>query len=269
MLLRLSLIVAIIAGLAVGGLNFVLVKDKVTKLAADRDNEKRIKEETQQQLAATKTKLDATEKDLSATKTELASTKDELAKTTAEADAQRKRADSVTADRDKIRRERDTAQEELARYHATELQPEQILAMNKQYKALEEENRMIARKAEERAKKIDQLKNRLAIYEEGDKYIVPLPVGLKGKILVTDPKWNFVVLDIGQDQGVKEFGELLVNRDGKLVAKVKVRSVQKDRSIANVMTGWQLGEVMEGDLVIPAHPEIIDTSDQVAAAQSK
>jgi len=73
-------------------------------------------------------------------------------------------------------------------------------------------------------------------------------------VLVTDPKWNFVVLNIGEDQGVLERGELLVNRDGKLVAKVIVRSVQKDRSIANVMPGWELGEVMEGDQVIPAHP---------------
>jgi acyl-CoA thioesterase len=63
-----------------------------------------------------------------------------------------------------------------------------------------------------------------------------------------------VIINVGQDQGVLEHGELLVNRNGKLVAKVRVRSVQKDRSIANVMPGWQLGEVMEGDQVIPAHP---------------
>ena len=58
----------------------------------------------------------------------------------------------------------------------------------------------------------------------------------------------------GEDQGVLERGELLVNRNGKLVAKVVVRSVQKDRCIANVLPGWELGEVMEGDQVIPAHP---------------
>ena len=46
----------------------------------------------------------------------------------------------------------------------------------------------------------------------------------------------------------------LVNRNGKLVAKVKVRSVQKDRCIANVLPGWQLGDVMEGDQVLPAFP---------------
>ena len=48
---------------------------------------------------------------------------------------------------------------------------------------------------------------------------------------------------------------MLVNRNGKLVGKVVVRTVQKDRSIANVLPGWELGEVMEGDQVIPAYPE--------------
>ena len=72
---------------------------------------------------------------------------------------------------------------------------------------------------------------------------------------MTDPKWKFVVLNVGEDQGLLKDGELLVNRDGRLVAKVRVSSVQKDRSVANVMPGWELGEVLEGDQVIPAYPE--------------
>jgi archaellum component FlaG (FlaF/FlaG flagellin family) len=77
---------------------------------------------------------------------------------------------------------------------------------------------------------------------------------LVGKVLVTDPKWDFVVLNVGEDQGVLDNGELLVSRDGKLVAKVKITSVQKDRSIANIEPGSKLGEVLEGDKVIPAYP---------------
>jgi cell shape-determining protein MreC len=69
-----------------------------------------------------------------------------------------------------------------------------------------------------------------------------------------DPKWEFVVLNVGEDQGVISDGELLVSRQGKLVAKVIVRSVEKDRSIANLVPGWKLGEMIEGDDVSPAHP---------------
>ncbi len=88
----------------------------------------------------------------------------------------------------------------------------------------------------------------------GTNYVVTLRADLKGKIVAVDPKWDFVVLNIGGDQGVLPDGEMLVSRDGKLVAKVIVRSVQKDRSIANVVPGWQLGDVIEGDEVTPAHP---------------
>ena len=62
------------------------------------------------------------------------------------------------------------------------------------------------------------------------------------------------MLNVGEDNGVLKYGELLVNRNGRLVAKVRVSNVEKDRSVANVVPGWQLGELMEGDLVIPAHP---------------
>ena len=35
----------------------------------------------------------------------------------------------------------------------------------------------------------------------------------------------------------------------------RVTSVEKDRCIANVMPGSKITEVLEGDQVIPAHPE--------------
>lgn len=88
----------------------------------------------------------------------------------------------------------------------------------------------------------------------GHDHPILLPAGLKGEIMAVDPKWDFVVVNVGENQGVLQNGELLVSRDGKLVAKVIVRSVQKDRSIANLVPGWKLGDVFEGDEVIPAHP---------------
>jgi hypothetical protein len=263
MLLRISLIVAILAGLAVGGLNFIKVKEKVVNLATDRDNERDMKQKAQTELAKTKDDLNKTTAKLKTTETELTSTKDELA-------AAAKRIQSVIVERDNTRKqlddtrkERDDARAELASYQATDLTPPQIIAMNKQYKSLQAENQFLARVATDRAQKIRALTNELAIYK-GEDVIVTLPADLKGKVLVTDPKWNFVVVNVGQDQGVLERGEMLVNRNGRLVAKVIVRSVQKDRCVANIMPGWQLGEVMEGDLVIPAHPEVKESTNITA-----
>ena len=92
------------------------------------------------------------------------------------------------------------------------------------------------------------------MYEDPNKHFIELRADLTGQVIVVDPKWDFVVLNIGDDQGAVEDGEMLVSRDGKLVAKVIIRRVDKDRCIANVMPGWKLGELIEGDVVTPAHP---------------
>ena len=254
MLLRISLIVAIIAGLAVGGLNFVKVKEKITNLAADRDNEKKMKETAQTELRNTKSELAKTSAELKTTKATLEATSAERDKAVSDLAAKTKEADKLSADLAKTRNERNDAQAELAAYKATDLTPPQIVAINKQYKDLQkslegaqDENKVLGQK-------IVKLQTELDRYVNPEKPVY-LPASLSGKVLVIDPKWNFVILDVGLDQGIKEYGELLVNRNGKLVAKIIVRSAQKNRCVANVMQGWQLGEVMEGDQVTPAHPE--------------
>ncbi len=264
MLMRLCLIVAIIAGLAIGTGNFVLVKDKIVKLAADRDSEKSQKENALMRLAGTNAVLKATLAELTTTKATLETTTAERDKFAAEAESQTKRADRVTGERDQARKERDDAQAELAAYHQTELKPEQIIAINKQFKSLQNENALLARIALDRLHRIQALTNELAIYKTPE-YVVPLPAGLKGKVLANDPKWHFIIVDVGQNQGALENGDLLVNRNGRLVAKARIRNVQKERCIANVLPGWQLGEIFEGDQVIPANPEIVEGGQTVAA----
>jgi hypothetical protein len=253
MLIRISLIVAIIAGLTAGGLNFVKVKEKITTLQAN------LKEQTDGRQKA-ETELASTKKDLNKTTAALKQTKAELeaataAKDKAEADVavQTKRADKLTEDLNKTRAERDAAQADLAAYKATGVTPQQILGMNKEFKTLQDNLAVAETENKVLARKVHALQVALDRYVSPEKPVF-LPAALKGKVLVADPKWNFVVLNVGENQGVLEYGELLVNRNGKLVAKIVVRSVQKDRCVANVLPGWELGEVMEGDLVIPAHP---------------
>ncbi len=253
MLLRISLIVAILAGLAVGGLNFVKVKEKITTLQENLRQQTERADKAEKERDDTKRELTKTKTELTQTKATLATTTEERDKAVAEAASQTKRADKLNDDLNKTRGERDAAQQELAAYKATGMTPPQIAGAGKRIKDLEnnlsgsqEENKLLGQK-------IKKVENELAIYRTPD-YKVPLPPGLQGKVLVCDPKWQFVVLNVGEDQGVLPQGELLINRDGRLVAKVKISSVQKDRSVANVIPGWQLGEIFEGDLAIPANP---------------
>jgi len=131
--------------------------------------------------------------------------------------------------------------------------PQQAISVSKDMKALQDRVAVIEDEKKVLQRQLTRVQNELNVYKDPN-HPVELPADLVGKVLVADPKWDFVVLNVGEDQGAQEHGELLVNRNGKLVAKIKITSVQKDRSIANVMPGWKLGEVLEGDQVIPAHP---------------
>jgi len=136
----------------------------------------------------------------------------------------------------------------LAAYKSL-MTPEQVANAAKHIKELEdsvialnEENALLGRRSKKYLPGEESFKKRL-------------PPDLSTKVLVVDPKWHFVVLDAGEDQGVLERGELLVSRGGKLVAKVRVSRVERNRCVANVMDGWNLAELMEGDQAIPADPQ--------------
>ena len=79
---------------------------------------------------------------------------------------------------------------------------------------------------------------------------ITLPRSLNGKITAVDAQFDFVVLDIGENQGAREHGELLVSRGEKLIGKLRILDVKKDHSIANILPDWKQEEVQTGDLVI-------------------
>jgi vacuolar-type H+-ATPase subunit I/STV1 len=254
MLIRISLIVAILAALGAGVVNFVVVKDKIGALTDDRNTQRADKITAQTDLASTKKDLAKTQGDLRQTQSQLADAN--AARKSAEdmAAAQTRRADDLSDKLAKTAQERDAAQNDLAAYKNTELTPEQIVKLR-----LDLKDAQVAVDVANQEKAVlfrsnVRLSNDLAKVTGTGDYVVKLRADLKGKIVDVDPKWDFVVLNIGEDEGVLEDGELLVSRDGKLVAKVVVRSIEKDRCIANIVPGWKLGEVFEGDQVSPAHP---------------
>jgi len=253
MLIRISLIAAIILGLAATGLNLSKLKDKVTTLQTDLKTETEAHKKFEADYRRTKSDLDKTNVVLKTTQETLKATEEAKEKAVAEATAQQKRADKLTEDLTKTRKDRDDAQAELAAYHAAGMSPQQAATAQKDIKRLQDNVAAMGTENKLLSQKLKKTENELAVYKTPDVH-VQLPANLSGKVVVSDPKWNFVVLNVGEDQGVLQYGELLVNRNGRLVAKVKVSGVEKNRSVANVLPGWQLGEVMEGDQVIPAYP---------------
>jgi hypothetical protein len=250
MSLRIVLIVALVAGLASVALNLVKVRDKITTLITERDDWKSKFTKTDAELRTTKSNLETATKKLKETETELASTKDERDKAVAEAEAQKKQAAGLADQLRKTKEALDDAQARLAAWDALGIQPEQIKEVLAQLKQAQKEREDSDRKLRLLTFQYGKATNELARYMTEGGYVAPLPPDLKAKVVVVDPKWDFIVIDVGQDQGALEDGQMLVSRNGKLVAKVRIRSVDRDRSIANVVPGWKLSDIMEGDLVV-------------------
>ncbi len=102
--------------------------------------------------------------------------------------------------------------------------------------------------AEQRVAELDAEKNRR---QAG----VNAP-GLEGRVLAVDPSWNFVVLSIGDRQGVASNSTLLVKRGRTLVARLKVTSVNPTTSIADVVPGSS----KEGNFIRPGDTVIYSGS---------
>jgi myosin heavy subunit len=76
--------------------------------------------------------------------------------------------------------------------------------------------------------------------------------GLSGRILAVNPAWNFVVLSLGDRNGVVNNAELLVKRGTQFIGKVRVTSVEPSTSIADIVANSvpQGATISPGDDVI-------------------
>ncbi len=75
---------------------------------------------------------------------------------------------------------------------------------------------------------------------------------LTGRILAVNEAWNFVVLNIGDKNGIASNTELLVKRGNTQIGRLRVTSVEPASSIADIIPG-SLGRglsIQPGDYVI-------------------
>src|SRR5688572_18871651 len=116
MLMRISLIIAILAGLAAGVLNFIKVKERIDIVVAERDTQRAGRQSAESERDTTKATLAKTEKELTNTKESLAKSEQERAAAVAEAEAQIKKSTELTEKLVTAVRERDDTKAELQRY---------------------------------------------------------------------------------------------------------------------------------------------------------
>jgi len=249
MMFRIFLAIAIVAGLAAGAVTLFKVQEIIVTTRTERDEWH--KKDTDEAAAHVKTKatLKTTQAKLDTTEKELVQTKSDLDNANLKVTELDKKNTDLTAKLEKTTGERDDAQQKLEAWRILSLTPEEVKAMiadldktRKAKEALIGENKLLV-------SKVNEWENRWNNFFLGDDQVL-LPAGLRGKILAVDAKYDFVVLNIGEDQGVKERGEMMVDHDGILLGKVRIKTVYKDRCVANIMPDWKLGDIEEGDEVL-------------------
>jgi myosin heavy subunit len=252
MLIKVTLVVAIFVGLLTFGIAHFKVAEDIQAQSKDLEDTKTSLTQSREAEKKAKEEANTTKEQKKKTDEQLETTKAKLETETTRANTQEGRANRNETDLNKARGDLTQAARDLAAWKALGTSVDQVqnklaeLAETKQAnEALSEEKKVMVRQNA-------FLQNELNKYQpEKAEQRTPLPPGLKGKVIAVDPKWDFVVLDIGSNQGVLERGELLVNREGKLVAKVRVTSVEASRCVANVIPEWKQAEIMEGDQVLP------------------
>jgi hypothetical protein len=256
MLTRIFLIVAILAALGAGTLNILQVRTKITTLISQRDDFHTQLTDTQGKLSKTQNELTTTQGTLKQTQQDLADAKTARKKAEDTAAAQTKHAADLADQLAKATSDRDLAQAELQAYKVASgnKTPKEVEQLANNLRTAQETIDVINAEKAILARSNARLQHQIDVIVGPGDAVVKLRADLKGEVVKVDPKWDFVVLNIGDDQGAIQDGELLVSRDGKLVAKVIIRTIEKDRCIANLVPGWKLGDVYEGDVVTPAHP---------------
>ncbi len=249
MLIKISLVFAIIVSLATLYLAHDQVGGKLTSLATDLGTA---------QAEATTAKTEATkainaEKSL---KSQLESTNKMLVEVTAVRDMalarsteQETRANKSAEALAKTTEEKNAANSELSAWKSLNMSVDQIRPQRDALAKAQAERDVLQLESKVLSLNTRMLKAQLDKYKGTEEVEVVLPAGTKGEIVAVDPKFDFVVLNIGANQGVLPNAKLLVNRNGKLIAKVKITSVEPTRSIANVLSDWKQDELSEGDQV--------------------
>lgn len=212
-----------------------LLEDLKTELAIEQSARRSALASLQTQLEQSQEELSAQEAmlaNLQAQHTLLvqteAATQNELKAKTADNDLLRKQLVDAKQNRDQMFQRLVAAKDEMNRlqgaFQALEAREEQNIA--NYTKAIE----------------------KLEILGIDEDTLLEAPPAVNGQVLAVSTN-NLVEVSLGRDDGMREGFTLEVHRGGQYLGRLKVRTVRDDKSVAEILTGYQKGYIKEGDRV--------------------
>ena len=133
----------------------------------------------------------------------------------------------------------------------------QIDDLRRQLESAEKEKGFLAEKlqaTQERPNQPKETKKRRETASTQRESITSHRTGVRGTVLAYNQAYNFVVLNLGARNGVESNSEMLVLRDGTLIGKIRISSVEPATSIGDIITNSLARgvQVQPGDTVIYA-----------------
>jgi len=233
----------------------------IRRLRDDRDELRVEKTKIAENLVTAKAQIVRTETKVQDAIAMLPATSNVLVKVVAELEATKKVVAGTTEERDKLKANLADAQHKLPTIN-TELvatkealkkaegtiasQAAQIATIDgfkKQIAALMAENRALGSKIEIILAEIKRLG-----FENEE--LRKTPVNCRGQVAGVENRWNFIILDIGQDQKVRKNSQFLVYRNKTFICKAQVISVSENTAVAEVLPEFRHGDPRVGDVAI-------------------
>lgn len=216
------------------------------------------------------TKAEQTEQSLRKTEGDLKTTKDELATANAEKDQAMTQAKSAQASADEAKNKLAELETQISQKagEITKLQADLDAKQAELEQARNAAPATAAAPSEDTVAKLAEQETIIAKLqadldaaraqaqelqtEKANRMAMKMRDGLQGRILAVNRAWNFVVLGLGDKNGVVNNAEMLVKRGNTLIGRVRITSVEPTTSIADIdVSSVPAGvEISPGDSVI-------------------
>jgi hypothetical protein len=133
----------------------------------------------------------------------------------------------------------------------------QVDDLRRQLDSAEKEKVFLSEKlqeAQERPSQPKEAKKRRETASTQRETVTPHRAGVRGTVLAYNQAYNFVVLNLGARNGVESNSEMLVLRDGTMIGKIRISSVEPATAIGDIITNSLARgvQVQPGDTVIYA-----------------
>jgi cell shape-determining protein MreC len=130
----------------------------------------------------------------------------------------------------------------------------QLDDLRRQLDAAEKEKAFLSEKLQDVQEHSAQPKEEKKQRRETVREAGPRRTGLRGTVLAVNQAYNFVVLNLGARHGVESNAEMLVLRDGALIGKIRISSVEPATAIGDIITNSLArgAQMQPGDNVIYA-----------------